>query len=95
MSAERFLHLQISTFYFNFVCVATVLQKQFLVKLCYLTEASTAETALYSDQEFEKNFPKRLRQLQKKWFSSVASRVPEPWMPAGPAAHPPQESCPS
>ena len=49
-----------------------------LVKFCYLTEASTAETAIYNDQEVEENMSRRLRQLQKKWISSVAGRVPEP-----------------
>ena len=36
-----------------------VLQKLFLVKFCYLTEASTAETAINSDQEVEKNDPRK------------------------------------
>ena len=64
-----------------------------LVKFCYLTEARTSEMAIYSDQGVEKNVPKRLRQLQKKWISSVASIIPEPWMPPGTAAHPPQRNC--
>ena len=35
------------------------LQKLFLAKFCYLTEASTTETAINSDHEVEKYDPRR------------------------------------
>ena len=37
-----------------------LLQELFWVKVCYLTEASTAEMAINSIQEIEKNYPQRL-----------------------------------
>ena len=63
------------------------LQKLFLVRFCYLTEASTAETAINGDPEVEKNDPRKSEAATEEIILLITYRVPLPWMAPGMAVH--------
>ena len=66
------------------------LQKLFWVRFCYLTEASTAEKAVNSVQEVEKNNARKAEAVTEGMDREQQVSVMAPWTAPGTTVHPSQ-----